>query len=453
MPEPEQPEGGLSPRVQSQLDHVVKAFGRLRERIVIGHKATGPDIDFLYEEGTILVREEDVERVSQILRRPPPVRYRVGILMRRRRWRVPPVTSVINGLARQPLAGTGRNTIQAVEEIDRALGAGVARPNHVMFLDPGSICPATEPEEVPDYSDPDPDVCRGHDGKGVSILIGDSGLLPETLEPAWRREHPWLDGVDGEIENIAHEPIPVYAGHGTFVAGVSRCMAPAADIYVADVFDTIHMGGAVLETDAIRRLTQLLADKSPDIISLSAHAGTHLDQALMTFEVFFEKFPYYKGLAFVSAAGNDDSRDRRWPAAFPEFVSVGALSANRRRRARYSNYGSWVDVYAPGTGLVNAFANGIYVCDEDPHVGVERHFYGMARWSGTSFSTPLVAGLIAARMSRTGENGKQAAQALLAIAQQQAIPGVGAVLYPCLDDNRGHQHSENHHCGCGCRHC
>jgi subtilisin family serine protease len=54
----------------------------------------------------------------------------------------------------------------------------------------------------------------------------------------------------------------------------------------------------------------------------------------------------------------------------------------------------------------------------------------MARWSGTSFSAPLVAGLIAERMARTNDTPAQAKAAVLKLASNQAVPGVGPALFP-----------------------
>jgi subtilisin family serine protease len=405
---------GLDPVVAEQVDYIVSAFGQRGTAIGAVAAANG-GVSYMYAEGHLVVREEHLGRVQQMLPQPCTAeRIANGIM-----------------LVRMSEAPSGQQVTvpDLLSQIDAAFGAGVATPNHLLTVAPGVAhpCPATEPQEVYDDIEPSPSVDVDNGGEGVLIYVADTGLLDGAATSA-----PWLHGVQGDPDPLPKplpdgtQPIPPYAGHGTFVAGVARCMAPRADVYVANIFNT---AGSALETDFVSRLDAAL-NLGVDIFNLSVTSPTRNDLPMLTFAAWLERVRSYKGVVCTVAAGNSDSRVPEWPAGFPGTVSVGALAADWHSRADFSNYGGWVDVYAPGRELINAYATGTYTCRVPPYAGQERKFYGMARWSGTSFSTPVVTGLIAARMSRTGENGQQAAAALLAQAQTQAIPGLGAVLLP-----------------------
>jgi subtilisin family serine protease len=320
-----------------------------------------------------------------------------------------------------------------VDRIEQTLGPGKAAPNYVLTVAPGGPCPATEPAEV--YFDIEPFPGKrmeddNSDGAGVRIYIADTGKLADAAS------HPWLRGVGGQpdpLEPRLHGMIKPYAGHGTFVAGVARCMAPESDVFVSNVF---KVAGSSLESDFVRDLDAALS-RGVDIFNLSVTTRAKADLKLLGFEAWLKRLEQYPQTVCVVAAGNDNSRQKFWPAAYSQtgpassqIVSVGALAADWRTRASFSNYGDWVKVLAPGRDLVNAYTMGTYECRDAPYTGQLRQFYGMAKWSGTSFSTPLVAGLIAARKSRTGGTAQQAAESLLADAKSQEVPGLGAIVLP-----------------------
>jgi hypothetical protein len=433
----------LETRIADQVEYIIRAFGD--EGIEIGVVTDNRGIGYLYAEGQLLVLDQYLDRVRQILQPSDE-----SNLERDDPDRVEPV---IAGVVLLRLSEKQPTVPVALDEIDRRLGSGIATPNHVLTV-AGEVdsCPATEPQEVYAGIEPYPSVCPGGGGAGVLIYIADTGLLADADS-----SHSWLAGVEArDLDPLPPEippgtqPIPPYTGHGTFVAGVARCMAPGADVIVANAF---AIAGSTLESHLTRHLDAALGH-GVDIFHLSIAAPTRKDLRPIGLAAWLKRMRQYKGVVCVVAAGNSGSRRQSWPAAFPEVVSVGALAGDWRSRAKFTNFGGWVDVYAPGRDLVNAYATGTYTCYVEPYKEKEREFYGMAKWSGTSFSTPVVTGLIAARMSRTGENGQEAAAALLAEAHSQAIPGVGAILLPGCDNdaptNPARCCPTNQHRPCGC---
>ena len=404
-------------------------------------------VEFLYRRRHLVTRERDVSRVEEVLGAREHTIARGA-----ERFDIAGVTHPIPGLALIELDGSGddpgddgRTLFAALLSIRAILGPAIAAPDHLVHLTPSTGCPATEPEPAIRV-DPQPGVSRSRcDGRGTLVVVVDSGLVPGAAD-----SHSWMHGVTGdddeEVRQVVAGQQPTivdrYGGHGTFIASIVRAMAPRAEVRVPRY---LKRGAAIYETDLVAALLPVL-DWAPDVISLSAGTHTWLDEGLLSFKVFVPgPLRAASGTVLVAAAGNDGRDWKFAPAEMDGVIGVGALGAPGDALAWFSDFGDWVDVFAPGEDLVHAFPPGVYTYTETPDkIGQQATFTGMARWSGTSFSTPVVAGLIAARMSGTGESSREAADALLRLARAQALPGVGPVLRPgqaCLG-------AEGARCGC-----
>jgi Subtilase family len=299
-------------------------------------------------------------------------------------------------------------------------------PNHLFHVE--RLCSAIEPEVPGGSSRPWPPPREpAEDEQPVRIGLVDTGLV-KPVDAALT----WLSaGVDGEDDPLVTvlpgglRLIPPFAGHGTFVAGVARCMAPRSEIFVGSELD---IAGATLENKIVGKIEQVAARFQPAIINVSSGTYTRNDWHPIAFEGFTRRHPE---VTVVAAAGNDSTDRPLYPAAFsfPEVISVGALGPDQAHLAWFTNYGPWVDLYALGEGIVNAFAVGQYRYHEPPKMPARQDFLRpLARWSGTSFAAPLVSGMIAARMGQLGVSSRQAAEALLDEARQHPIDGMWPVL-------------------------
>lgn len=390
-----------------------------KRRSVVWNTEAPADFTFLYDPNNLLVRAGEAnDRVVEGLRKrgvlegelSAPTRLSESLLL----YRLPPR---VGGLTIPEL-------IEVLHE-DRSLERGSVTPDHWIHISPipGRLCPANEPAES-GLKEPWPPVCPcdGNDRQQVGVVVVDTGWYPPA---ATDPRTPWLHGVDGDDELNGPDLRP-YAGHGTFIAGVVRCLAPGTEIFVEGFCIGGVGAGGILESDMVAQLDEALSHK-PQVINLSAGCRTYLDLPSLVFADFFDN--RLKGLdcVLVAAAGNDSSPAPFWPAAFDWAVGVGSLDRDGRVSS-YSNFGASADVYALGRNVVNAFPDGTFECHETPDKGDIRVFdRGLARWSGTSFAAPVVAGLIAREIAHTGSDAATARDAVLARSVYASDPVIGPI--------------------------
>lgn len=182
-------------------------------------------------------------------------------------------------------------------------------------------------------------------------------------------------------------------GHGTHVAGIIGAVAnnnigisgiaPETKIMALRAGYSSGFGG-YLKTSDIMQAVNYALDNGADVINMS-FAGYGLD--VMSSLMYSA---YKKGVICVAAAGNSNSSTPVYPAAISSVIAVGA-TYDGVSRAYYSNYGSWVDITAPGSSILSTIPNNQY-----------KHK------SGTSMAAPIVAGIAALLKAKNKSYNKDA---------------------------------------------
>ena len=270
---------------------------------------------------------------------------------------------------------------------------------------PVSTSSTVRPAAVP-ANLPAPLGLSGHDAPDVLVL--DTGLRTQAGHVAhpWLRDQcvlhrPWRDLATVGRWDDEDEPdddrggrLDVQAGHGTFISGVIRQQCPDARIHHRGALTSYGDGDDASIVAAIER---------------AIGGGRHrFDVVVMAFGTYTETPDpppmataierLLGGSVVVASAGNDATSRHTYPAALPGVVAVGAL--DRGGRAAFSNFGPWVDACTPAVDVVSTFFDDVDDRDEDGEL--REQYRGWARWSGTSFAAPKVAGVIAQELYLNG---------------------------------------------------
>ena len=223
----------------------------------------------------------------------------------------------------------------------------------------------------------------------VTVAVVDSGVQATHPDLAGRV----LAGYD--FVNSDSDPADDN-GHGTAVAGVAAAQGndgigvAGASWNVAILPVKVMNSSGSGSYSAIANGITYAADNGAKIINLSV-GGTSSSSTLQNAVAY----AWNKGSLIVAAAGNNGSSTTVYPAAYPNVVAVSATTASDTL-ASFSSYGSFVDLSAPGENITTSWLNSGYVTI-----------------SGTSFSSPLTAGVAALALSRNPTLSNTALSSLL----------------------------------------
>ena len=184
-----------------------------------------------------------------------------------------------------------------------------------------------------------------------------------------------VNGWDvGSNDNNPNPPSTSY-DHGTHVAGISSARSNNSTGVASIGFSCKLM--CIKATTTPTAITNgydgivYAAANGADVINMSWGGPTYTTTGQNVCN-----YAWDQGCILVAAAGNDNVSSQFYPAAFNNVISVAATTSSDTK-ASFSNYGSWIDISAPGNNIYSTTVSNTY-----------------GNKSGTSMASPMVAGLV-----------------------------------------------------------
>lgn len=250
-----------------------------------------------------------------------------------------------------------------------------------------------------------------YNGSGVTIAIIDTGVNfdhEEFKDSLGNTIFSELSGVVTGVNTVKNRAsytteaawasaLNDTAGHGTHVTGLIAAqpngkgivgIAPKANIIFIKAVDANN----AFPNAYIQTALTYAANNGADIISMSIQSyansvtynGSTMTGVAAQTTAFntYTSADYNLGCTLLAAAGNYNTSEPSYPANSTNVISVGSVSKDdKTAKAPFSNYGTDnIDVVAPG------YVMSTYKGSTDTY---------KSDWYGTSFSTPLTAGLLA----------------------------------------------------------
>jgi subtilisin family serine protease len=244
-------------------------------------------------------------------------------------------------------------------------------------------------------------------GAGATVAVIDSGYVKSGLED---RAKNVLDGYDfwGNDSNVND-----YIGHGTHVSNTiaentdngKGCAGIAFNGTIMPLKVFPDYDGGAQESDIISAINYAVSHGA-DVINMSLGGGGYYGGTDNAIDNAVDN-----DVVVVAASGNSGGGTVEYPGAYANCIAVGATNQHSvggtPSRASFSNYGSALDLSAPGVDIVQE--------TRDPYYGID---YFSA--SGTSMSSPHVAGVAALLVSYGGADALGIRQALYQTAHNPA---------------------------------